>query len=597
MASSSRLQLILDLRDRITGRLNAVRDNIDRNVGGMRRALDGLSAGIPGIGGALSMIANPYTAAAAAVTALGAAYVKCSKMAVEWHNQMAEINVTAELSRKELGKLSDELMEIGSRNVMPLEQIPKAFNRIISAGLDVNTSLEMLEPTMRAAKAGFTDIETVAGAAVSVMMSSGESAVKVYDVLFETVKEGNASFRDLAGYLPKVVPLARNVGFALDETAGAFASLTTKLSAEQSTTSLQGIMRSLSSPEVVEKLGKIGVEVFDRATGMARPLLEIVKDMEKQMNGLSDVQRSVKFDSMGFDRMSTLGFATLIQDVGGLQKAIDATRNSQGALNKAYDDAKAPMDSWKIIANQIKVAMTKIGETSLPMIEAVGQKILKFIEQMKELWNESALLRDAVHALGVTFEWTFKIATLPIRMVINLYAALYRAVAKLSIVSGFGDAVENVYLKIKPYLLWIWQIIEQIGNVLYKIATFDFVEVAKSLSNFKIKGIDELKREVVIKASPTVNVDDIKLGEDIPQALTTVPVPVKPATVPADGASADATSVQGAASKNLYINIGSFFKDTYVNNSENNGLTWDEVERRLTEKFMGVVRSVETMGL
>ncbi|WP_407512895.1 hypothetical protein, partial [Elizabethkingia miricola] len=66
------------------------------------------------------------------------------------------------------------LLDVGARNVAPLEEIPKAFGRIISAGLDVNQSMQALEPTLRAAKAGFTDIETVASAGIATMMSSGK---------------------------------------------------------------------------------------------------------------------------------------------------------------------------------------------------------------------------------------------------------------------------------------------------------------------------------------------------------------------------------------------------------------------------------------
>src|SRR5690606_18477330 len=116
----------------------------------------------------------------------------------------------AGLSKKELRGLSDELLDIGARNASPIEEVPKAFGRIISAGLDVDQSLKALEPTMRAAKAGFTDVETVAGAGIATMMSSGKDINRVYDVLFETVKEGNAEFKDIAKYLPKVIPLARS---------------------------------------------------------------------------------------------------------------------------------------------------------------------------------------------------------------------------------------------------------------------------------------------------------------------------------------------------------------------------------------------------
>ena len=45
-------------------------------------------------------------------------------------------------------------------------------------------------------------------------------------MLFATVNKGNAKFNDVAQYLPKIIPQAKAAGFALHETAGAWAYLT-----------------------------------------------------------------------------------------------------------------------------------------------------------------------------------------------------------------------------------------------------------------------------------------------------------------------------------------------------------------------------------
>ena len=217
MNGLAKLRLFIDLKENLNKGLDAAHQKISKSMGNMQtklnnfkakniEAFEAITSRVPGAGGAIGLLANPYALAATAAMSFIAVSAKATNMSNQWHTQMAEINVTAELTKKELSGLSDKILEIGSRNVAPLEEVPKAFNRIISAGLSVNDSLATLEPTLRAAKAGFTDIETVASAGVSVMMSSGENATKVYDVLFQTVKEGNAEFSDIAQYLPKVIP-------------------------------------------------------------------------------------------------------------------------------------------------------------------------------------------------------------------------------------------------------------------------------------------------------------------------------------------------------------------------------------------------------
>lgn len=386
--ANTKLTMIIEMVDKMSSKLNKLKSNWDKTVDKMKEKYQGFLDKLPGgLGGMVDKLKMPLTTMAIGLAvAVGGMMVKATTMANDWHTQMAEINVTAELSKDKLKDLSDQLLEVGTRNAVPLEQIPKAFSRIISAGLDVNQSMAALEPTLRAAKAGFTDIETVAGAGISVMMSSGKEINRVYDVLFETVKEGNAEFKDIARYLPKVVPLARSIGYELESTAGAYASLTTKLSAEQSSTALEGIMRTLSNADVAmgkidAKTGKyvsgfraVGINIFDSA-GKIRPLIDIVKDLNKQMDGLTDAEKVQKLSKLGFDQSTALGFGTLMQDIQGLEKATNATYGAQNSLNKAYMDSLTPMEQWQVIQNNIKGAMIKLGEKVLPMVTGALEKL------------------------------------------------------------------------------------------------------------------------------------------------------------------------------------------------------------------------------
>ena len=391
--ATSKLTMLIDMSTKMfNNKLSQLQGKWSQTVGKMEaRYSEFLNRA--GAGGLLEKLKNPAAGLLLAGTAVVGFMGKSTQMANEWHTKMAEINVTAGLTKTQLGGLSDQLLEVGARNVAPLDEVPKAFNRIISAGLDVKTSLDALEPTMRAAKAGFTDIETVASAGIATMMSSGKDINQVYDVLFETVKEGNAEFKDIARYLPKVIPLARSVGYELESVAGAYASLTTKLSAEQSSTALEGIMRSLSNADISmgkldTKTGKyvsgfrsIGINVFD-SVGKIRPLIDIVKELNKSFDGLTDEQKISKLSKLGFDQASSVGFGTLMQDVAGLEKATRATSFAQGSLNQAYMDSLTPMEKWSVIQNNIKAAMIKLGEKILPYVTAALDKIAPLFQWM-----------------------------------------------------------------------------------------------------------------------------------------------------------------------------------------------------------------------
>ena len=391
--ATSKLTMLIDMSTKMfNNKLSELQGKWSQTVGKME-AKYGDFINRTDAGNLLEKIKNPAAGLLVAGTAIVGFMGKSTQMANDWHTQMAEINVTAGLTKTELAGLSDQILQVGARNVAPLEEVPKAFTRIISAGLDVKQSLDAREPTMRAAKAGFTDIKTVAGAGISTMMSSGKDINQVYDVLFQTVKEGNADFKNIAQYLPRIIPLARSVGYELESTAGAYASLTTKLSAEQSSTALEGIMRTLSNADVSMgrldgKTGKyvsgfraIGINIFDSA-GKIRPLIDIVKNLNKSFEGLTDEQKIQKLSKLGFDQATALGFGTLMQDVAGLEKATRATSFAQGSLNKAYMDSLTPMEQWGVIQNNIKASMIKLGEVALPYVTAALQKIAPLFQWM-----------------------------------------------------------------------------------------------------------------------------------------------------------------------------------------------------------------------
>lgn len=454
--ATSKLTMLIDMSTKLfNSGLGKMQNKWNQTLDKMDSKFGHVMNRIPKMGGMIERLRMPLLGLA---TAAAGFMGKATMMASDWKKSMAEINVTAELSQDELGKLSNELLDIGARNVAPLEEVPKAFGRIISAGLDVNQSMEALEPTLRAAKAGFTDIETVADAGIATMMSSGRDINEVYDILFETVKEGNAEFADVARYLPKVIPLARSLGYELEGTAGAFASLTTKLNTMQSTTALEGIYRSLANSNVAigqidKKTGQyvsgfraIGINVFDSA-GKIRPLIDIVKDLNKQFDGLTDEQRIQKMTQLGFDQSAALGFNTLMQDVEGLQKATAATSNAQGALNKAYMDSLTPTEQWGEIMNLGRASMIKLGEKALPLVQSALEKIKPLFQWLYENFDTvSTILGTLAIAIGVvtaaTWAWSIALTANPIGILIVLIAGLialiYSAVKKFD---SWGAAV------------------------------------------------------------------------------------------------------------------------------------------------------------
>ena len=641
MASTSKMTLLIDLSKKLfDSKIGQMQRKFGQTVKKMKVDFKEFTDQIPMLGGALDLFSNKWVLLGAVTTGLIGGLGKATAMANDWHKQMAEINVTAGLSKTELQGLSDRLLDIGTKNVAPLEEVPQAFSRIISAGLDVNQSMAALEPTLRAAKAGFTDIETVASAGVATMAASGESINKVYDILFETVKEGSASFKELAQYMPKITPLAKGLGYELSETAGAFASLSTKLSAEQSTTALQGIIRSLSDERIaLGQVGKdgifktgfksLGIDVHD-TTGKIKPLTEIIELLNQKMTGLTDKQRMEQFSKLGLDQMSTMGFQTLMQDLKGLEKATLATANAQGSLDKAYLDSLTPLEQWGIAQNNLKATMIKIGEAILPMLA----KAIEFITPLFEWIYRNVdwlvpLLGTFAGVLGIVTiaTWAFNSAVLanPLTwfavLVAGLIALIVTAIKKFdewgAAVLLFMGPIGRLIIAIKT--LWkhwdsvkkaftdggIIEGLKRIGLVILDMLLVPVQQLLELLSNIPglghlaQKGVDAIAsfRDKMQLSDNNKKEPEGDTPEDNPFSVN--PNPITPTDNPLGNGSNkqlgdQVSKVTGDASqvKNITIHIGTMAQNTFEKGSTE-GLTWQQVEERMNDILLRVVRNSE----
>lgn len=376
-----RITAPLDKVGRVAGgassRLDGVVDSANRlNKASIGDALGGMLPGLPG-GASIASLANPAAAATVAVAGVGAVLASATQEAAAFDAGMHKVNATLQLTPDALKALGDDVLDTARGLPVDMAKVPDALNRIVSAGItDQRAAMDALLPTLKAAKAGYTDVETAAAAAVSVMQASGNGDIaRTYDILAAAQREGNAEFAQMAQYLPKIVPSAEAAGFGLEQVAGAFAFLTAQgQQAEESTTLLQNTMKALTMPERIKALQGIGVAIYDQG-GNRRSLVDIVGDLDKRLTGLNAKQKDTIMGKLGLDDEARRGLLALTGDVDKLRKITDATVNSQGALDKAYKASLSTADRWKIVQNDVQYLMIKLGEKILPYVESALEKV------------------------------------------------------------------------------------------------------------------------------------------------------------------------------------------------------------------------------
>lgn len=440
MDGEAKVQLILELKNKLNTGLNQAKNYLNQNVQEMKakinelkdktssglestgsnikklfdfgtitgniddlkmhhvKAMDAIRDTVPHAGRAMDLLGNKYLMVGAAIVGVIGFMAKASAAAQEFDTAMAKANTTAQEAPAQLAETKKIVLDYAAnsdtRNAVNVA--PKIYDVMLSSGLDKQTSLATIPVALKAMKAGFVDAETAARAFSKVMSSSGIKDVDVIvDKMFMVKNVGNAEFQDIANYLPKIIPVAHAVGYSIDEISGAFGFLTTKLSAEQSSTALENVFKVLSDSNVAKSFHKIGVEFYD-AQHKARPLINVVSDLKDALHGTNDEQRALVLGSLGLDVEARNGLLTMMGDIDRLKYSIDNVTNAQGELNRQYDAAKTPLDGLIKLGNIVTEVMASMGEKINESLSLTDDKIQKVKTSLENV-------RDVVLAIGSVF--------------------------------------------------------------------------------------------------------------------------------------------------------------------------------------------------
>lgn len=318
---------------------------------------------VPGAG----LLKNPLVAG---VTAIGAAGMS----GMNFDENMAQVNITAQLDEAGLDGLKERLKQIAAENKTDIQVVPVGFERINSQVDDVDLSLQILDAALKGSKAGFTDLDTVSAAlaqTLSIVGKENTTAAEVLDTFFAAKRVGAGEFADFARYMPNLIAGADNLGIAYKEVAGTFAYMTGKgQSAERAATLMENAFSVMGRVDVRKKLSEAGVDIFDD-TGKIRSIVDIFSDLEKVLGGMTDEQKSSVLEQFGLvDKEAKSAFSVLISDIGKLEASMHDVVNATGETDAALEFSRNSVQQATEVWNQFKNIGLQVGEILLPVISA-----------------------------------------------------------------------------------------------------------------------------------------------------------------------------------------------------------------------------------
>ncbi|MEK0326101.1 MAG: phage tail tape measure protein, partial [Nitrosopumilus sp.] len=391
------------------------------------RALRSVAGDMGFVHGAARKMGTIFAAASkiaiAAIVAVGVAVVVLSGIGISQFARFEDalvgsVAIMGDVSEEQYERMGDAAREMAKQSRFSAEETAGALFFLASAGLDVERIILALPAVTRFAQAGLfdmslatsllTDAQSALGLKVDDASENLENMIFISDILVGANSLADATTQEFAEALVNQAAVAaRQFNIPLEEVVATLAVF-----AENG---FKGVVAGEKFFNVVRDLQKgainnadawsdMNIEVFD-STGKFRSVIAIIKDLEREFEDLSDIEKKQALMDLGFQErvqkniLQLLGFSDTIQEFKDELEDMGGT--TEEVANKQLRSLSAQMDIFKC---RIADVFIELGEKLAPAIkdflpklatwaEDIGPKVIEFIIE----WNRVMVI--IFHAL------------------------------------------------------------------------------------------------------------------------------------------------------------------------------------------------------
>jgi TP901 family phage tail tape measure protein len=306
-----------------------------------------------GLGQSFTAVRGQLIAFAAAFAGVTAGILQSTQNFRDFAQQVAAVDSIADSSQKKIDELASGVRELAKNLGVDAVQSTRALYEIISSGIPADNALTVLEAASKAAIAGITDVDTAARVGVAVLNGYGLEITKldhVYDVLFQTVKDGVITFPELAKNIGTIIPAARAAKVPLEELGAAFVILTRQgFDAPEAAVAINRAIVDLSAPapQAAERIRDLGIEI-NGLTGTIEQLAARKFTLAQLTEIVPDVraQRAV---------LALVNNFKLLRDELGLMN--EAAGQTQAAYLKLADTPQQKLARFNAAVKDLSIAV------------------------------------------------------------------------------------------------------------------------------------------------------------------------------------------------------------------------------------------------
>lgn len=445
--------------------------------------LKGLSSGLTSIGSSLTKYVTLPLAG------VGAAALK---MSGSFDAGMSQVKAVADATEEEFEALREKALELGASTAFSASEVADGMTEMAKAGWSSQQILDGMSGVLDSAAASGENLSTVSTIVADAITSFGLSAAdstKVADLLAQAANAGTIDIVDLGETFKYCAPLAKALGFNIEDVTTAVAAMSTAgIKGSSAGTALRMAFTNLTG--TIELSGQeFGKWVIDtqNADGTMKDLDSILYDLREAFSHMTEAEKTANAEAIaGKTGMSgLLSIVTMSQEEW--DRLSDTMYNSAGVADQT---ARTMQDNLPMAIEQMGGAFEtlaiRIGDIMTPAFQSVIETITSIVEKLgaldPQILTVITVIGTVVAAIGpllliggkllsgfLTLQSLMSGAGLamsaltgPIGIAIAAVTAL--ALAWTTNFGGIRDTVSNVLGTVKDTIVTFFNVIKDIWN-------------------------------------------------------------------------------------------------------------------------------------
>ena len=345
--------------------------NFERNGNRVARRMAAGTAGVE-----TAMLARAAAIAAPAAAAYAGARAYGDFAAAE--REMTRTGLKLGADRQTMREIRQEMELIANKYAVPIQEVMASFDSLAESGFELDEARQSLDGVVKATQglggSGQDTVNSFDAARKSIGLAAEESE-RFFDIIAAGGSSGKFEGSDLARYLPSLLPVVARQGYKGLEGAAKLVGFLEVMrdfvgSSEEAATATQDIFEKISSPDVIKKFSKLGV------------------DLEKELKDARDAGKDVLWVLSDIINEVTKGDATKLSQIFG-------DRDSRRAANVLMTQ----MDRVKRAQRDL---LANSGGTIRHNVEIVTEDAQAKIDKMSNSWERFKKSVGAGIAVGAT---------------------------------------------------------------------------------------------------------------------------------------------------------------------------------------------------